>query len=212
MKRAVLLTLLIGMPSCVVAFLFWTYTNQPPTISFGEWNAPADPVFPLDRTEPDAAPIRLRNDDLLHATDFVFTMGVGSGMDGLDVFRVDAEGNATYIFANRITHGHVTWWQSEFKVEPAMLRKLRKLLIEVDYVSLERAYHAAVADGNQWCIRVDAAGVTKKVYCNNYFPEAAEKLAKLIGRELLPMHEEEIKTARRIWESTASAAAAGLWN
>jgi hypothetical protein len=91
------------------------------------------------------------------------------------------------------------------------LAKLRQLLVDVNYASLKRAYHADVVDGTQWCICVDVAGATKKVYCNNYFPDAAVRLASAISQDVLPAHEEEIKSARRIWESTAQSAGSGLW-
>ncbi|MBI3410854.1 MAG: hypothetical protein HY040_21160 [Planctomycetes bacterium] len=83
---------------------------------------------------------------MLHAGDFFFTMGVGSGMYGLDVFRVDSEGNATYVFST----GHDEWWRKEFKLPPSTLAKLRQLLVDVDFGALDRAYHANVADGTQW--------------------------------------------------------------
>jgi hypothetical protein len=148
----------------------------------------------------------IRNEDLLDAPDFVFTMGVGSGLNGLDVFRVDARGNAIYVFST----GDDVWWRRDFRIPPAEIAGLRRLLVEVDFASLERAYHANAVDGTQWCIRVELSGSAKRVYCNNYFPEAAKQLADAVGK-LLPAHDGELREARRIFQSTARTFAAPLW-
>jgi hypothetical protein len=73
--------------------------------------------------------------------------------------RIDASGNATYVFSTR-----GRWWKAGFDVPPSTVDKLRQLLVDVDYLALDRTYHAAVFDGTQWCIRVEAAGVSKNVY------------------------------------------------
>ncbi len=202
--RIILLFLVLAVVAVGGAFL-WAFLQKPTTIPYEAWIAPRDPSFPLARTEPDEGAIR--NHDLLHGDDFVFTMGVGSGMYGLDVLRVDASGNASYVFSI----DHDNWWQREFRIPPAEVAKLRRLLVEVDYRSMARAYHADVCDGTQWCIRVDVKGATKQVYCNNYFPEAAERLADMVSKELLPAHDEELRAARRIRQSTARNIAAPLW-
>ena len=116
-------------------------------------------------------------------------MGVGSGKEGLDVFRVDGAGNATYVFSAT----DETWWKATFTVSPEMLAKLRQTLIDSEFTLLQRSYDAGAVDGAQWCIRVDAAGATQKVYCNNYFPESAVRLANLIGKDLLPAHDDAMK-------------------
>ena len=202
--RLLLLFLAINVIATGGAFL-WMLLQEPDTIPYEEWLAPREPNFPLAQVEADE--VAIRNDDLLNAHDFVFSMGVGSGMYGLDVFRVDANGNANYVF----TTGYGVWWQRVFRMSPVQVAKLRRLLIDVDYGSLARAYHADVCDGTQWCIRVDVNGATKQVYCNNYFPEAAERLAETVGNDLLPAHDGELRKARRILHSTARTFAAPLW-
>jgi hypothetical protein len=186
------------------AFL-WAFLQEPATIPYEAWVVPRDPSFPLARTEPDG--VEIRNDDMLNSPDFLFTMGVGSGMYGLDVFRVDATGNATYVFST----GHDHWWMRDFRMAPEQVAKLRRLLVDVDYRTMARAYYADVADGTQWGIRVDVNGSTKQVYCNNYFPEAAERLADTVRKDLLPAHDKELRSARRIFHSTARNIAAPLW-
>jgi hypothetical protein len=179
--------------------------QRPAAIPYEVWIAPDAPSFPLARTEP--GDVAIRNDDLLNGRDFVFTMGVGSGMHGLNVFRVDATGNATYVFST----GYGDWWKRDFRMPPSEVATLRRLLVEVDYASMGRAYHADIWDGTQWCIRVDVNGAARQVYCDNYFPDAAKRLADAVRDELLAAHDAELRTARRILKSTARSIAAPLW-
>jgi len=208
MRRRLLLLFLALIFIAVGGALVWVVLQKPqkpPTIPYEAWIATRDPNFPLAKTKPDD--VVIRNGDLLDGQDFVFTMGVGSGMYGLDVFRVDDSGNASYTFST----GYDDWWKRDFQISPAEVVKLRRLLVEVEYGTMARAYHANVLDGTQWCIRVDVNGATKQVYCNNYFPEAAERLADAVRQDLLPPHDEELRAARRIFQSQARGIAAALW-
>jgi hypothetical protein len=209
-RKRLFLILVAGAFVSAIAFAKWLSAGEPPSIPFDAWWGSDRPDFPLAKSEDDPSPSRLRSEHILGAEGFVFTMGVGSGLSGLDVFRVDAAGNAVYVFATGDSHGD--WWRAEFTVAAPMVTHLRKLLVEIDYPSLKRAYHANVADGTQWCIRVDCAGIVKKMYCNNYFPAAAMRLAAAVGGEILPAHGPEIQKARRIWQATARSAAKGLWH
>jgi hypothetical protein len=134
MRRWLLLLFLVLAFFATGSALFWAFLLKPPAIPYEAWIAPRDPSFPLARTEPDEAAIR--NDDLLNGEDFVFTMGVGSGMYGLDVFRVDASGNASYVFST----GYDDWWKRDFRIPAAEVANLRRLLVKVDYRSMARAY------------------------------------------------------------------------
>ena len=205
MRRRLLLLFLVLAFFATGGAVDWAFVRKPPTIPYEAWLAPYQPSLPLARTGADD--VAIRNDDLLNGEDFVFAMGVGRGMHGLDVFRVDASGNASYIFLT----GHVDWWKRDFKIPPAEVAKLRRLLVDVDYGSMTRSYHADVCDGTQWCIRVDVNGATKQVYCDNYFPEAAQRLADAVSKELLLAHDGELRAARRIFQFTARNIAASLW-
>jgi hypothetical protein len=180
--------------------------REPPSIPYGAWSAPRRTAHPLHHSEADPSPAVLTPRDLLQRDDFEFAMGVGSGLHGLDVFRVDGRGQASYVFANG-----ERWWRAEFQVSPALLARLRQLLVEVDYPSLKRAYYASVCDGTQWCIRVAAGGTARKVYCDNHFPDGARRLARFVGQELLPAHEDDIKEAGRITPAEAGKASSDLW-
>jgi hypothetical protein len=210
MKRGIRLLFLASLSALStgsLVWLAWTQSQKPAMIPYEAWAVPRDPEFPLARCDPDPVQRRLRNDEIMSEDDFVFTMGVGSGMYGLDVFRVDASGDASYVFST----DRDAWWAVEFKATAAEVVKLRQLLVDIEFANLASGYHGDVCDGTQWCIRLDVAGITKRVYCNNYFPGATQKLANAISRELLPAHEAELKKARRIWESSAKTAAADLW-
>jgi hypothetical protein len=213
MRHKTKITLLmsaVGVLACAIAALYWDYSKRPSSIPYDAWprleGEDFGEDFPLDRSEDDLSSPRLQTADILRADDFAFTMGIGSGKDGLDVFRVDHAGNASYVFS-----ADGDWWKTEFTLPKDSLLQLRKLLIEIDYLSLKRAYHAALVDGTQWCIRVDASGLTKKVYCNNYFPEAAVRLASWVRQQLLLSDGVDVAKCRRIWQRTADNAAAGLW-
>jgi hypothetical protein len=130
-------------------------------------------------------------------------MAVGSNWLGLNVFRVDATGNASYVFKpwEKGRAGH--WRQARFKVTAEELARLRRVLQEIDYPSLKRGYSSKVMDGAQWYVRVRAGQATKDVGCSNYFPDEVVRLAQFIGQELLPAHGEQIRRAPRIKDEVA---------
>src|SRR5436309_486170 len=130
MKRRLLLLFVALILIAAGGAFCWAALQKPPTIPYGAWIAPRDPSFPLAKSEPDD--VAIRNDDLLNGQDFVFTMGVGSGMYGLNVFRVDASGNASYTFST----GYDYWWNRDFQISPAEVVKIRRLLVEIDYGSM----------------------------------------------------------------------------
>jgi hypothetical protein len=193
MKRQTSLLILASTVS-TLALVSWVMWRGPATIPYQAWTADPGMLLPLQLAQNDRPPVRVRAEDLLHAEDFVFTMGVGdAGLVGPDVFRVDGSCAARYVFRTR----DGAWWTAEFHLSPALLAQLRKLLVEIDYPSLKRRYYAGAADGNCWGIRVDVAGVTKKVFCDNHFPGAAIRLASFVGQEILPAHESDIRRAIR---------------
>jgi hypothetical protein len=197
--------LMVLLAAC--ALLHVVGPDYPPSIDFEAWAAPEKPPVDERRYEDEAEGPEPRGVDLLRAEDFAFAMGVGSGMHALEVFRVNGSGQVSYLFRGE----RGWWWRAEFQVSAEAVARLRRLLVEVNYLSLKRRYYTDWMDGTQWCIRVDAGGVTKKVYCDNHFPPPAVRLASFIGRELLPAHEAEIQKAGRIRESDARRAASDLW-
>lgn len=203
-RRLLILFVALTVLATGGAFL-WSFLQKPETIPYDAWITRRDRSFPLARTEPNN--VAIRNDDLLNADDFVFAMGVGSGMHGLHVFQVDASGSASYVFST----GRDRWWKQDFRIPSEQVVNLRQLLIEVDCGSMARAYHADVIDGWQWCIRIDVNGTTKKVYCNNFFPEAVQRLADFVRTDMLLRHDGELRSARRIHHSSAMKIAAPLW-
>jgi hypothetical protein len=157
--------------------------------------------------EVEQPPIDPAHTDILTAAEFVFAMGEGSGRDGLDVFRVDGKGEASYIFRQ----GASGWRRALFQMSPKQVGELRKLLVDVGYLSLKPHYSRGVADGTQWCVRLDAGGGTKRVYCDNQFPQAIERLSDFVHNRVLTAHRAELANAVRIREKAAMNAATGLW-
>ena len=92
--------------------------SLPAFFVFPDFRGIFGPAFLPSETEPDD--VAIRNGDLLNGQDFVFTMGVGNGMYGLDVFRVDASRNASYTFST----GYDDWWKRDFRISPAEVAKL----------------------------------------------------------------------------------------
>lgn len=202
-----LLSAVICAVICAVAIMAWLGSAKPRIIPYDAWSVRERHSFPLSNVTDDSSPPKIRRADIQESSDFLFTIGVGSGMFGLDIFGVSSSGKASFIFSTAPDE----WWKAEFEVAPAHITRLRQLLVEVDYPSLKRAYHADVVDGTQWCMRLDVAGVAKHVYCDNHFPEPARRLARLVGSEILPAHEATIKKARRIGAESARRASDVLW-
>jgi len=82
----------------------------------------------------------------------------------------------------------------DFEIAPQQLADLRKLLVEIDFFRLKRAYHGHVIDGGQAWAVVQASGKQKRVYCNNAFPESFEKLFRFIYGNVVERRAEELKT------------------
>lgn len=146
--------------------------------------------------------------NLLEAEGFVFALGEGSGLSGQEVFRVNAQGKATYVFLGRAEG----WRRARFQIDRKIIGELRQLLLDVDFLSLKPVYsRGEIADGVQWCIRVDAAGGTKKVYCDNEFPEPIQRISAFIHEKILKAHQSALNTAGPISDRAASQDSAGLW-
>jgi hypothetical protein len=195
----------------VAGICYLAAVEHPGPVSFEGWAPPAYPAEHAHWTKDEPNPPDLTEAQLLEADDFAFAMGVGSGWHGLSVFRMNAAGTASYVFPTDNGTRTGQWWRAEFQLAPEEVVRLRRFLQEVNYLSLKRYYHANVMDGTQWCIRVDSAGVTRKVYCNNSFPDAAVRLAEFIGQEVLPAHKASIQKARRISEEVSRRSAKDLW-
>lgn len=164
------------------------------------------PSFPLAGTEDDPASADAPAVDLIGAPDFRFTFGDGSGWHGYDVLKVRANGGCQYtthaVVSTTNPSGDVEskyqWRRAEFVLDPQTVADLRKLLKEIDFFRLKKAYYADVADGTQRWAKVEASGKRKGVYWNNHFPEDFERLHGFVKRQILAAHQPEILRARPV--------------
>ncbi len=124
------------------------------------------------------------NEKLDHG-DFAFVMGEGSGWHGYDVIRIAATGEARYSFA-KLEGSKTVWRAAEFRVDKAMMAKLRATLNEQKYFSLQGEYrNPEVKDGTQWFVKVRIGDRKKGVYCDNEFPPEITRISEFVHREII---------------------------
>jgi|ERR1043165_2730444 hypothetical protein len=207
MKRKVCYSLLLLLVICPIAIDWWYASGPPPTVSYEQWSAPPHYDFPLSESKDDPGEKVIRPEQILHSQDFLFSMGVGSGLSGLDVLRVNQTGTASYTFRT----SEEDCWTVTFQVSEPVVTKLRQTLVQMKYLELKRSYHAAVIDGTQWCIRLEVDGISKAVYCDNYFPAVVGQLAEFVRDEILHPNEKKIMRAWKIRPKAARDSAKDLW-
>ncbi len=160
--------------------------------------------------------------------DFVFTMGEGTGLHGYDVIQIWANGRCEYTFPDTrplmgdspATSHPATGAASSaadlapfrrafFAVDPQVVADLRRLLVDIDYFNMKRAYRAPpdasgaapsaasappadgaaasppAASGTQWFVRVHVGSKEKGVWCDNHFPRQIMKLNEFIRTEIV---------------------------
>jgi hypothetical protein len=167
---------------------------------------PRQTNFRLARTDDETPAAFVDDAQVLAAGDFHFLMGEGSGRDGYDVVNLWADGRCEYTFGqwqpvNDPVHGWVTgkvWRRAEFRMPADTVTALRRLLVDVDYFTLKRGYHANVCDGTQWIVKARAAGRAKRVYCNNHFPVKVIALSEFVRTRILDPHRAEITRAEPV--------------
>jgi hypothetical protein len=137
-------------------------------------------LHPLAKADPDPA-WSGQGDFLLQLNDsFEFQLGQGSGMHGLNLVKVSADGKVVHEY-----RGSGRWGRKTFYVGGAELERLVNRINSLGIFRLHKSYHADVLDGTQWCLLIKAGGRRKSVYCDSYFPAAIHKLAKFVHQELI---------------------------
>ncbi len=107
---------------------------------------------------------------------FELMLGRGSGWHGLDVFKIDGQGKATYSLRGK--DGLVRW---RFVAARTDLQALVDFINANNIVGLGRTYtNPHIADGTQWVLLLKTKGLAKSVYCDNVFPGTVTKLAQFI--------------------------------
>jgi len=156
---------------------------------------------------------------------FLFTMGEGTGLHGYDVIQIWANGRCEYTFpdvrplmnplpatttqpttAPGLTPADLApFRRAVFAVNPQVVADLRRLLVDIDYFNMKRAYRAPpdptanppaaqpaegatpvpVNNGTQWFVRVHVAAKEKGVWCDNHFPRQIMKLNDFVRTEIV---------------------------
>jgi hypothetical protein len=135
--------------------------------------------LPLASVEDDPASYPDTAQALADARDFALVLRQGSYfLRRFDVLEIDADGQAT------LTIG-ASQQRAAFRLSAGELDRLKKMLILIDALHLERAYSANAADGSQWLLDVTASGKKKSVRFDNHFPAKAILLSEFLRKEIL---------------------------
>jgi hypothetical protein len=167
--------------------------------------------------------------EAVSASNFLFSMGEGGGLHGFDVIQIWANGRCEYTYPDvrplldagsakaAPTTGSAAppdsspFRRATFSVSPQTVADLRRLLVDVDFFNLKRAYRAPpspaanpapasarpadgagsdvsstpVDNGTQWFVRVHAGSHEKGVWCDNHFPRQIMKINDFIRTEVV---------------------------
>jgi hypothetical protein len=140
------------------------------------------------------------------ATDLSLEMGDGGGADRYNTIKIGPDGRCQYVFFDRVQitrpDGGIAFEQrgrrTEFVIGPEVLADLRKLLVEIDFFRLKKAYYADAHDGTQRWAKLEVSGERKSVYCNNHFPPAFQKLYSFVWDKIIGSHNKELQNAQVI--------------
>lgn len=132
---------------------------------------------PLARTSPSKTPPFTV--DLTE--DFHFAFGRGSGQSGLDTISFGRSGVVTLF---KQTSGG-DWQTATMTLDLQAIKRIFESVRVEGIMKMAAAYHADVADGSQWVIRISQARHTKAIYFNNHFPASVRRFANVIDSELL---------------------------
>jgi hypothetical protein len=98
---------------------------------------------------------------------FVIELGRGSGMDGLDIIKVDHTGA---VELSRIAAGQNVE-SASLQLSSADVDTLVGLVNANQMTSMGRTYSIpSLADGTQWVLWIEQSGSEKAIYFNNSFP------------------------------------------
>lgn len=132
--------------------------------------------FPLSRTSPSKTPAFTVDP----TKDFQFELGRGSGMAGLDTIAFGRDGVVTLY--KRLPEER--WRTATLTLDAAAMGRIFEAVRTEGIMKMAAAYHADMNDGTQWVLWIKQEEHTKAIYCNNHFPQAVRRLAKLIDTEL----------------------------
>jgi hypothetical protein len=100
--------------------------------------------------------------------------GRGSGWHGLDTVKLDQTGHAVL---HRLKGGD-SWETATLDLPADTVTKVLEAVEANHLLELDKAYHAAVADGTQWVLCIQQQDRRKVVYFNNHFPDQIVRFAR----------------------------------
>src|SRR5262249_37015423 len=113
---------------------------------------------------------------------FEFQLGKGSGLHGLNIIKIAADGNAEYEFRSDSDN----WKRKKFLVDRQRIEALIDSINTLKIRSLEDEYiDRNTLDGSQWVLLVKGGGHAKSIYCSNMFPEQIQQLANLVHKTII---------------------------
>ena len=134
------------------------------------------PQFPLAKVTRSDRPVF----ELDAAKDYRIEFGRGSGLDGLDTVAVSSDGAAVL---HRLTKTR-GWATATLTLSHTALERILNSLKVQRIMFMADAYHADIADGNQWVLTVTQGDRRKAIYFNNHFPKSILRFAAVIDAEL----------------------------
>jgi hypothetical protein len=112
--------------------------------------------------------------------EFVFELGTGDGLDGLDVTTLSGSGRGRHTWRS-VMDGGAHWNTVEFAVAKDDLRELAGLLGEIQFLEQPRGIVAKdVHDGASWIVHVHTRGREKYVALSNAFPPPFLRLGRFV--------------------------------
>jgi hypothetical protein len=141
--------------------------------------------------------------------------GRGSGWHGLDTIKLDNDGRLVLHRLKPERQGDTiahSWETASLELPADAVAKVLEAVEAHRLLELNKAYHAAVADGTQWVLWVRQGEREKSVYFNNHFPDPivrfAGRLDKILSASAGPKlrwrpvpHADSRNHARELWDS-----------
>jgi hypothetical protein len=144
---------------------------------------------------------------------FVLIVAVGSGRDGYDSLRVNADGAAQFVYyrwdktPDKGKDARVkTWWRATLQVSKEDVAALRQTVAANVALFRRKAYHADTLDGTQAWVKLTAGDRRVGVYCNNHFPRDLAAIHDFIKSRLGESLKAAMGQATRLADEELSSA------
>lgn len=144
---------------------------------------------------------------LILADDFTFAFGYGSGLQGYDIIRVQADGQCVYTFNARYhLPGQEGWRQHRCQAAPASIEVLRQALRDTQFNRWHAAYYDTnVEDGTQAFFFASGGSRVKTVSCSNHFPVHMDTVSQVLDEQFLNTQRPKLPSAPAADEAAVQA-------